>query len=73
MRTTANRKMNLTKEQLNNLLVFLDRTQLNGKETRVMVELQMILSEELQKLTPDAPKDAPKSKAGSKGSENIDG
>ena len=42
--------MNLTNEQIKNLIVFLNRTQLQGKETEILVQLKVILMQELEKL-----------------------
>ena len=39
--------MNLTNEQIKNLIAFLNRTQLQGKE---LVQLKIILMQELEKL-----------------------
>jgi len=48
--------MNLNKEQIKNLLVFLNRTQLNGQEAEVLVQIKMILVKELE----EQPKVEPK-------------
>ena len=42
--------MKLTKEQLNNLLVFLNRVSLQGNEAELLVEIKIELTKELQKL-----------------------
>ena len=38
----------LTPEQLRNLLVFLNRVQLNGNEAEILVQLKIILAKVLQ-------------------------
>ena len=47
--------MNLNKEQVRNLLVFLNRVNLQGNEVEILVQLKMLLSRELEKL--EEPKD----------------
>jgi len=41
--------MNLTKEQLRNLLAFLNRVQLQGNEAETLVQLKILLAKELAK------------------------
>jgi len=41
--------MKLTQEQIKNLLIFLNRTQLNGQEAEVLVQIKMILAKELER------------------------
>lgn len=41
--------MKLTKEQLRNLIAFLNRVNLQGNEAEVLVQLKMILAKELEK------------------------
>ena len=47
--------LKLTNEQIKNLLVFLNRVQLQGNESEVLTELKLLLAKELQK-TPEEPK-----------------
>jgi len=41
--------MNLTNEQLKNLLAFLNRVQLQGNEAEVLVQLKIMMTKELEK------------------------
>lgn len=41
--------MNLTNEQLKNLLAFLNRVNLQGSEAEVLVQLKIIMIQELEK------------------------
>jgi len=41
--------LKLTNEQIKNLLIFLNRTQLSGQEAETLVQLKIVLAKELQK------------------------
>lgn len=41
--------MKLTKEQIKNLLIFLNRASLQGNEADILVQLKMLLAKELEK------------------------
>lgn len=41
--------MNLTNEQLKNLLAFLNRVQLQGNEAETLVQLKIVMIKELEK------------------------
>ena len=44
--------MKLNKQQLNNLLIFLNRVNLTGQEAETLAQLKMIIVQELQKPEP---------------------
>lgn len=48
--------MKISKQQLNNLLIFLNRVDLKGQEAETLAQLKMIIVQELQKPEPVAKK-----------------
>lgn len=49
--------MKLTKEQIKNLLIFLNRANLQGNEADILVQLKMLLVKELEKKPEEKPEE----------------